>query len=93
MLNEAMPLTPETPAWARLLLVLWGLILMPWFPAFCMIGTGMAFEGGYTPSAYMFVALAWCYPAFVVVAFLARRRRPALVLLPIIPLVTIPFSG
>jgi hypothetical protein len=41
----------------------------------------------------MFVALAWCYPAFVVVAFLARRRRPALVLLPIIPLVTIPFSG
>jgi hypothetical protein len=51
------------------------------------MGTGMAFEGGYTMDAYLFVFAAWTYPVLVGVAYVFRRRKPVLVWLPALILV------
>jgi hypothetical protein len=51
------------------------------------MGTGMAFDGGRTFDAYRFVILAWMYPVLVGVAFFFRRRKPALIGLPLLALI------
>jgi hypothetical protein len=56
------------------------------------MGTGMAFEGGYTFDAYLFVFDVWAYPVLVGIAWLFRRRRPALVWLPALILVPYVFE-
>jgi hypothetical protein len=71
---------------ARVMLVIWCLILAPWVPVFSIMGAGMAFEGGDTPGAYLFVLAAWTYPVLVCVAWLFRRRKPVLVWLPVVGL-------
>jgi hypothetical protein len=75
----------------KVALTVYGIILVPWIPVFTVMGSGMAFEGGYTFRAYAFVASAWAYPALVGVAFFLRRRRPRLVWLPVIALISILF--
>ena len=67
--------------------VVWCIILVPWVPYLVFMGTGMAFEGGNTFDAYRFVILSWLYPVFVGVAFFFRRRRPALIWLPLVALI------
>lgn len=69
------------------MMLVWGLILIPWLPFFTLMGTGMAFEGGYTFRAYSFVVVAWAYPAFVAVAYLFRKKNPKLIWLPLLPLI------
>ena len=45
-----------------ILLIIYGVILVPWIPYFTLMGSGMAFEGGHTRSAYCFVTVVWAYP-------------------------------
>ena len=61
------------------MLTVWLVILIPWVPFFTVMGTGMAFEGGYTLGAYLFVFQVWAYPALVGLAYYFRRRKPGLV--------------
>ncbi len=75
------------PTAVKIMLTIWCVILVPWIPFFTLMGTGMAFEGGYTFHAYLFVATAWTYPALVGVAFFFRRRKPKLIWLPMLPLI------
>lgn len=67
---------------AKVLLTIWCVVLVPWVPFFTLMGTGMAFEGGYTFGAYLFVFMVWAYPILVAVAYVFRRRKPMLVWLP-----------
>jgi len=76
------------PTTVKVMLTAWFVILVPWLPVFTLMGTGMAFESGYTFRAYAFAVMAWAYPALVFVAFYFRRRKPDLVWLPL--LATIP---
>jgi hypothetical protein len=71
----------------KIMLTVWFVILVPWFPFFTLMGTGMAFEGGSTLNAYLFVLQVWAYPILVALTYYLRRRRPALVWLPALPLI------
>ena len=73
----------------KVALTIWCVVLVPWIPFFTLMGTGMAFEGGYTLAAWLFVFVVWAYPVFVGVAWFFRRRRPALVWLPALILVPV----
>lgn len=70
----------------RIALIIWFLILGPWILV-ALMGSGMAFEGGGTLDAYLFIVVAWSYPPLVLIAWFFRRRRPALVLAPLLTLV------
>src|ERR1700722_9124853 len=78
---------PPLTITVRGMLICYGLFLMPWLPFLTLMGTGMAFEAGYTFDAYLFVVQVWMYPALVGVAYLFRRRKPALIWLPMLPLI------
>jgi len=79
------PLHPYVIVW----LVIWCLLLIPW----CLFAglAGMAFDGGYTASAYAFAWSIWTYPISLAIAFLCRRRFPALVVLPLIHFIAVAF--
>ncbi len=68
--------------------MIWLVILVLGAP-FGLMLTGMAFEGGYTASAYLSVATVWSYPVFIVISFLLRNRHRSLLFLPAIPLLLI----
>jgi len=87
--DELLPGPPPLDPTVKGMLVIWCLILVPWFPVFTIMGSGMAFEGGSVLGGYIFVIIAWAYPVFVGIAFLFRRRRPKLIWLPAIPLVAV----
>ena len=74
-------LQPYVAVW----LIIWCLLLVPWglFAAL----SGMAFDGGYTFSAYLFAWSVWTYPVSLTIAFIFRRKYPALVFLPTIHIV------
>jgi len=74
------------------LLVLWCVVLVPWIPV-ALIGTGMAFEGGHTLGAYLFIATAWTYPVLVSLVYFLRRRNPELIWLPLLTLVPLLFAS
>jgi len=64
----------------QVMLVVWCVLLWP-----CLIFAGlsaMAFDGGYTPAAYIVALLPWSYPVLLGIAFFYRRRNPRLVWLP-----------
>jgi hypothetical protein len=70
------------------MLTIWIIILIPWF-LFAIMLTGMSFEGEHTAwkdtlDGYLSIAMAWSYPVLVAIAFLARRKWPALVWLPLL---------
>ncbi|MGH9490279.1 MAG: hypothetical protein ACRD17_07175 [Terriglobales bacterium] len=72
------PLQPYVAVW----LIIWCVLLIPW--ALFAALSGMAFDGGDTFSAYFFVWSVWTYPVSLLIAFLFRRKCPALVFLPMI---------
>jgi hypothetical protein len=67
------------------MLTVWGALLVIGAPIGIM-GSGMAFDGGETPGAYLFVTTIWSFPVLVGIAFFLRKRNPSLVALPAIPL-------
>ena len=87
MFDQSFSSPPPLTTTVQIMLVVWCVILAPWLPIFTLMGTGMAFEGGRTPGAYLFVAVAWAYPILVGVAYSFRRTRPNFIWLPAIALV------
>ena len=74
---------PEIKGTVVFVLVLWCILLvLGALPA--LMGTGMAFEGGHTLDAYLFLIATWSYPPLVAIAFFYRRRKPVLVWLPVL---------
>ena len=74
----------ESDGFDRLAVVLrfvWVLLLLPWF--FFAGLSGMAFDGGYTLEAYVFVISVWTYPISVAAVFIGRTRAPLLVFAPL----------
>jgi hypothetical protein len=53
----------------------------------------MALDGGATPTAYVFVRSIWLYPESLYIAFLFRRKKPPLALLPILNVAIYFMSG
>ena len=70
------------PTAVYVVLTIWCVLLAPWLLV-ALMGTGMALEGGETFEAWYFIVSMWSFPLFVAVAFLFRRRRPLVVLLPL----------
>lgn len=79
------PPLPPLSGTVTIMLTIWSVLLVVGaFPAIML--TGMAFEGGDTPSAYFMVTTVWLNPPLVGVACFYRRRSPRLVWLPLLPL-------
>jgi hypothetical protein len=64
------------------LLIIWVVLLIPWLPFAGL--SGMAFDGGNTVEAWLFVLSTWFYGPAVLAAFKLRTRYPAVVFLPIV---------
>jgi hypothetical protein len=86
MFEESFMGPPPLATTVKVMLTIWCIILVPWLP-FCIMGTGMAFEGGYTLGAYVSVVTFWMYPALLGVAYFFRRRKPELIWLPVLTLI------
>lgn len=69
-------------AMATVCLVVWTILLPLWLLIAPL--AGMAFDGGYTLSAYLFVSFVWTYPISLAVAwFLAFiKKKPLAALIP-----------
>jgi hypothetical protein len=91
VLEESVLGPPPLPAVVKVMLTIYCIILVPWIPFVMLMGSGLAFDGGYRLRAYAFVASVWAYPALVGVAFFFRRRKPRLVWLPVIALISATF--
>jgi hypothetical protein len=75
----------------RGILILWPLLAIPWMPVTML--SGMAFDGGDTWYAWVFVWSMWTYLLFLTVAFLFRKKVPLLVLLPLLNVIGVCISG
>ena len=84
--NDCFVGPPPLATSVKAMLLVYTVILPPWLLFFTLMGTGMAFEGGYTAGAYAFVVIVWAYPILVDVAYFFRRRKPRLIWLPLLPL-------
>jgi hypothetical protein len=73
------------------LLIAWAVLLIPWVP-FAML-SGLAFDGGPTPQAYVFFWSVLTYPVAVVIAVLSRKRVPVLLLIPFLNVIGFIASG
>ena len=80
---------PPLSTTVAVMLSIWCVILVPWV-LLGLVGTGMAYEGGYTLDAYLGIATIWVYPPLVGAVYFCRRRKPEFIWLPLltaIPLV------
>jgi len=66
----------------NLIFWVWVIMLVPWLLFGPM--SAIAFDGGYTISAYVFVGSTWTYPISVLIMALFRRRVGWIVLLPFV---------
>jgi hypothetical protein len=82
----------DTAPLVKGILVLWLILLLPWLPL-ATLGAGMAFEGGVTWKAYVFVWSLWIYPVSTLIAYTARQKMPILALLPILNVAGTCISG
>ncbi len=84
MSNESSPFGEESTSvpqkLALALLILWLVLLVPWFAAAqCMGWSSMA---GVTWSAYLAVWSVWTYPLTVIAGAFLRKKAAAFILLP-----------
>lgn len=84
MSNESSPFgeesTPVPQKLALALLIVWLVLLVPWFVAAQYVG--LIFDGGVTWSAYLAVWSVWTYPLTVIVGAVLRKKAAAFILLP-----------
>jgi hypothetical protein len=81
----------ETGFLIKALIVIWFILLIPWVPLALL--SGMAFDGGSTVRAYIFVWSTLTYPVAVAVAVYFRRKVPLLVAVPCINVLCLLLSG
>lgn len=81
MFEQSLGPAPLSPT-VRRMLVVWCVLLIPWFPFAAL--AGLTFDGGYTWSAYMFLWSNWTYPLTLAAAFAFKRKAPLLVFLPVL---------
>ena len=86
--SDLKPTNPEIRVAWRWLFALLALCLIPWFYLFAL--TGMIGDSGNPLSIrdYLFLAWIWTYPLTLVIALILRRRIPALILLPLLHVVS-----
>jgi hypothetical protein len=81
---------PPLSRTVTVMLIVWCVLAIPWFP-FAVLA-GLAFDGGYTLGAYVFVWSWQSYPFLLAIAFFCRRRRPQLIWLPALSIVAVAVS-
>jgi hypothetical protein len=86
MFDESFVTPPPLDSTVKTMLTVWFLLLIPWFP-FATMGSGLAFDGGPTTAAYLYVWTMWTYPLLLGIAYFSRRRQPNLVWLPSITVI------
>ena len=74
----------QTPPASKYMLAFWCILLLPWLLVAPL--SGMAFDGGYTAEAYVFVWSVWTFPITVIIAAVFRKWVPWITLLPILNL-------
>lgn len=79
--NQLNPTRP-TPTAVKIILAVWFVLLLPWLVIASL--SGMAFDGGKTAEAYVFVWSVLSYPITVGLAAVFRRWLPWMVLLPLV---------
>jgi hypothetical protein len=67
---------------AKAIMIFWIVLLVPWLVFAGLVG--MALDGGPGTAAYLLIGSVWTYPLVVLAASILRRRKPALILLPIL---------
>lgn len=72
----------QAPRATKIVFIFWLALLVPWLLWAPL--SGMAFDGGYTPTAYAFVWSVWTYPVTVIIVAVLRRWTPWIVLLPVV---------
>lgn len=65
--------------------ILWFLLLVPFFVLLFLVV--MAFDGGSGLKTWTLVLSVWSYPAVLGLAMFLRRRKPLLILLPVVNLI------
>ena len=81
----------ETDPLAKVMLIIWAVLLVPWLPFAAL--SGMAFDGGPTLAAYLFVWGLLTYPVSLLIAWLLRKKAPFLVFLPCVNVILFCLSG
>jgi hypothetical protein len=79
------------PPFVKKLLGFWVFLLIPWFPFAAL--AGMAFDGGRTLNAYIFVWSLWTYPVALVISVILKRWVPNMILLPFLNIMGFLISG
>ncbi len=79
------------PRYVKKLLNFWVFMLIPWFPFAAM--AGLAFDGGSTFAAYLFVWSVWTYPVVLIIAMILKRWIPNAMFLPFLNVVGFVLSG
>ena len=92
---QALPWIPSAKtrrfSWSDVVFIFWFLLLIPrWVFAGL---SGMAFDQGHVPRAYVFYWSIWTYPIAVMIAGALARKVAALVWLPFLNLVGFCISG
>jgi hypothetical protein len=64
----------------HVLLRIWKILFLPWF--FLAPLSLMTFDSGPSRQAYVIVVSLWTYPVTVGIAYLLRKKLPAMMLLP-----------
>jgi hypothetical protein len=82
---------PPLPPWVKAMLVLW-VITLPITLLFATM-SGMAADAGDHWWVDVFIWSAFTYPLSIIAAFLFRRKRPMLVLLPCVNIALWLFAG
>jgi hypothetical protein len=75
----------------KALLIIWLILLLPWILVAAL--AGMAFDGGPTPQAHLFIWSVWSYPLPVIGACIFYRKQHNVVLLPLINVVGVLLSS
>lgn len=78
---QTYPAKPAPPATNKVFIA-WLILLVPWLLWAPL--SGMAFDAGYTPTAYAFVWSVWTFPVTVIIVAIVRKWVPWIVVLPVI---------
>lgn len=74
MFEKSFPGPPPVSDLVTVMLTIWSILLVLGAPI-ALMGTGMAFEGGHTLDAYLFLIATWSYPLLVAATFFLSTAK------------------